>query len=493
MIQVGIDPLLIYLEQNLSGIPIMSLPVLGPSAENDEYPLPVLKETFKFMAYCDDVKPAITSINEFFIADHGAALFEGAAGTRLHRDLSSNKCKFLALGKWRQELSQDMIPTPYMKLTDTLDMVGVQLCANWSETRRKNGESVRHKIQKLIGCWRSGKFLPLTQRPFSANTYALSKIWFRTGCVNLRESDFKVVNSSVKKWLYADLFFKPEEMVLFRKVGDGGLGLTSCRHKSLAHLIRTFLELAANPAYVDSLYLNILYRTYVLEEGCIVPHLPPYYNKHFFDKIIQAKKAGYNIIKMTVKQWYTFLMEQDVTMESGNQQEKTLRPCRVEKLYSDVQWKTVWANIRMSFLGNCSKTFAWKLAHDLLPTEERLGAVGKNIQNVCKFSCAGNPVGNLEHCLFHCQLSEDVGTWLIDLHKTVNPEATSASILRLDLIENCELLYLSIKTFQFCWTKRLAGKRVTVIETIAYIVSDVRSFGGTRHGHLIAKVENLLR
>ena len=94
-----IDPLLIYLEQNLSGIPIMSLPVLGPSAENDEYPLPVLKETFKFMAYCDDVKPAITSINEFFIADHGAALFEGAAGTRLHRDPSSSKCKFLALGK----------------------------------------------------------------------------------------------------------------------------------------------------------------------------------------------------------------------------------------------------------------------------------------------------------------------------------------------------------------------------------------------------------
>ena len=35
------------------------------------------------MAYCDDVKPAITSIEEFSVADKGAALFESAAGTRL--------------------------------------------------------------------------------------------------------------------------------------------------------------------------------------------------------------------------------------------------------------------------------------------------------------------------------------------------------------------------------------------------------------------------
>ena len=76
------------------------------------------------MAYCDDVKPAITSLEEFVIADRGAALFEHAAGTRLHRDPASNKCKFLPLGKWRKELQQEMIPTPYMRLTDTLDMVG---------------------------------------------------------------------------------------------------------------------------------------------------------------------------------------------------------------------------------------------------------------------------------------------------------------------------------------------------------------------------------
>ena len=120
---LGIDPLLIFLEQNLSGILISSLPVLGPAQESDSFPLAPLEERFKAMAFCDDVKPAICSLEEFYIADRGAALFEKAAGTRLHRDPLSQKCKFLPLGKWRKNLKQEDIPTPYMRLTDTLDMV----------------------------------------------------------------------------------------------------------------------------------------------------------------------------------------------------------------------------------------------------------------------------------------------------------------------------------------------------------------------------------
>ena len=115
--------------------------------------------------------------------------------------------------------------------------------------RMETGDSIRSKVQKLIGGWRAGKFLPLIQRPFSVNTYALSKVWYRTSCVNLRESDLVAINSSIKKWIYADLLFKPEEMVLFRNVKDGGLALVSCKFKSLAFRIKTFLELAAHQSY----------------------------------------------------------------------------------------------------------------------------------------------------------------------------------------------------------------------------------------------------
>ena len=95
----GIDPLLIYLEQNLSGILISQHPVLGPANRGDPFPLPLKEERFKAMAFCDDVKPAICNLSEFLVADKGAEMFEKAAGTKLHRDPSSNKCKFLPLGK----------------------------------------------------------------------------------------------------------------------------------------------------------------------------------------------------------------------------------------------------------------------------------------------------------------------------------------------------------------------------------------------------------
>ena len=166
----GIDPLLHFLDLHLTGIPISSLPVSGPANVSEPFPLPCSEERFKVMAYCDDVKPAICSIKEFNVADAGASLFESAAGTRLHRDPASQKCKFLALGKWKRELKQEDIPTPYMRLTDTLDMVGVQLCSSWASTRKTNGDNLRRKVSNLIGYWRIGKFLPLSLRPHSVNT-----------------------------------------------------------------------------------------------------------------------------------------------------------------------------------------------------------------------------------------------------------------------------------------------------------------------------------
>ena len=449
---VGIDPLLIFLERNLAGIPIISLPQLGPSLEGECCPLPPFEETFKLVAYCDDVKPAITNINDFIIADEGASFFEQASGTRLHRDPQTNKCKFLPLGKWRRELTQDMIPTPYMKLTDTLDMVGVQLCATWSSTRRKNGDLIRQKVQTVCGRWRRGKFLPITQRPFSINTYALSKLWFRTGSVNFRENDFKAINSSVKKWLYSDLFFKPEEMVLFRKISDGGLGLTSCKHKSLAFLIKSFLELAVSPSYVNSLYLNILYRIYIEKEDLPTLPLPPYYNTDFFNNIIKAIDSGCSILQMTIKLWYIFLIENEVTYDL----DRKLIPCRIEKLYPFVAWNIVWSNVRLAALSNCSRSFAWKLVHKLLPVEEKLYAASNIPSNSCKFSCPDEPIGSLEHCFFHCHLTKELGTWLHNIFKSVNSSATESGILFLDF-QNDGLLFLTVTALQFSWAKRVVG------------------------------------
>ena len=71
----GIDPLLYYLDKRLTGIPIYSLPVLGPVKE-EEPPLAPITEVYKLVAYADDVKPAVRSMEAFVLIDKACELFE---------------------------------------------------------------------------------------------------------------------------------------------------------------------------------------------------------------------------------------------------------------------------------------------------------------------------------------------------------------------------------------------------------------------------------
>ena len=122
----GLDPHLDWLENRLRGIPIYTSNFFSPATST---------ETYKLMAYVDDVKPSVTSMQEFKLIDQGSALFEAASGCILHRDPASGKVKFLPLGRWRGTLTQEDLPVPYIALSEHLDMVGVKLKASYLHTR----------------------------------------------------------------------------------------------------------------------------------------------------------------------------------------------------------------------------------------------------------------------------------------------------------------------------------------------------------------------
>ena len=149
----------------------------GPAAEGEAPPQP-LEERFKLVGYADDLKPAITTMAEFTMVDSASSLFERSSGCKLHRDPTSGKCKFLPLGRWKWTLMQKDIPCPYMVLSDHLDMLGVELKATTTQTKKANGDTLQTRIKNTIGPWQAGKFMPLNQRPWSINSYALSKCWY---------------------------------------------------------------------------------------------------------------------------------------------------------------------------------------------------------------------------------------------------------------------------------------------------------------------------
>ena len=82
----GIDPVISYLEKRLTGILIHSLPIQGPVPRPLSPPLPPQELRYKVIAYCDDVKPAITTMYKFMLVDRTMAMFEMSSGCKMHRD-----------------------------------------------------------------------------------------------------------------------------------------------------------------------------------------------------------------------------------------------------------------------------------------------------------------------------------------------------------------------------------------------------------------------
>ena len=252
----GIDPLLVYLERRLQVILMHSLPVYGPAFTGQPSPLPPIETRYKVLGYLDDCKPAITTMFEFLLVDKAYCLFENSSGCKLHRNPVSNKCKILTLSRWKCTLEQEDIPLSYLKITDHLDFLGVKLYATYSNTRRENGEILKKRIRDKIGSWKAGKFLPLTSRPWSLNTYSLPKLWYKTSCIDLRVGDSDAITSSIKGWLYQDMLLKPPEMMMYRPVELGGLGVHNVKVRALAMLIHTFLAQAISPRFPTNHYLN---------------------------------------------------------------------------------------------------------------------------------------------------------------------------------------------------------------------------------------------
>ena len=76
--------------------------------------------------------------------------------------------------------------------------------------------------------------MPLSQRPWSVNTYALPKIWFRCHTLELRVGDLESIMSCIKSWMYADMLEKPEELAMVRPRKMGGLAVHHAKYKARA-------------------------------------------------------------------------------------------------------------------------------------------------------------------------------------------------------------------------------------------------------------------
>ena len=460
---VAIDPLLLLLERKLQGIKICSLPALGPPEEN-QVRVPAVEERFTVYGLADDVKASVSCMAEFSLLEEAAKLFELSSGNLLHRDPVKGKCKVLPLGRWRNTLQQEDIGQPHFRLSDRLSMVGVELLASWQQTRKVNNDELLSRVKSTIGSWKSGKFMPLVSRPFSVNSYCISKIWFRNHSVDLRCGDITAISSACKSWIYQDMLEKPSELLLYRPVEEGGLGLHHVQSKAMASLISTFLQTAANPRFQPSLYHTLLYRRHcLLDETAPDIDIPPYYTKDFFNIIRDVvKNSPLNPIQMTVREWYRHLLEINVTMvKIDDEGRMKAKPCKVEEKEPELNWQLSFHLSRMKGLSPQVKSFNFKLLHQLLPCRERLSLLIPTTSSTCSL-CTAQQTESLLHSFFECDRNRDAGQYLLQLTRIYDSSATKTSVTKLQI--TTEALYELPTLLVLCtgldliWRNRLEKK-----------------------------------
>ena len=334
--------------------------------------------------------------------------------------------------------------------------------------------------------------MALTMRPFSANSYALSKVWFKCSSISMRQSDISNINTAIKSWLYQDLLQKPGELTLYRNCKDGGLGLLNVKYRALALLIRTFMETASHPAFRHSLYHEILFRYYVLEEVSLSrPDFTPYYDANFFEMIkYYHNNSPLNISVLSLRQWYRLLLEVKVLMSPANESGPAyLLPVRCESLQPDSNWNYAWQLMRTSGLSSNCSSFLFKLVHLLLPTQDRvhrLGLTRNNTEGLCLLCRSERE--DLLHSFFFCSASAEAGLVTLGWAQELVPCLTQEHSLRLDVVDDIlttdeELALVTIigHGLGYIWERRIRKKKVQLYEIRAEMEATVSLLRKSRH------------
>ena len=395
--------------------------------------------------------------------------------------------KFLPLGRWRGTLTQEDIPHQYIRLSDHLDFVGVELRATFTQTRKVNGDLLQARIKSTVGPWKAGRFMPLSQRAFSANCYALSKVWFKCSVVNLCVQDLNLITSQIKSWLYQDMLIKPSELILYRGTDAGGLGLLNVCMRSMALLVRSFLETSVNPNFRHSLFHEHLFRYHVMKEHSLPdPGFTPYYDREFFQLIHHYRtSSNLNISAISLKQWYTLLLEDKVLKNDDTP--AALLPVRSELLHPNTDWEQVWQLTRTKGLGPELTSFQFKMIHELLPTQERIARLGLHegqpgLCLLCRVEAEG-----LVHAFFDCTKNMQVGLALLGCVQQLVPDLSTDAAVLVDFgcvlpeEENLAIQCILITGLRYIWETRLAKKVVTTFRMRAEIEAKVSILRKTRY------------
>ena len=150
------------------------------------------------------------------------------------------------------------------------------------------------------------------------------------------------------------------------------------------------------------------------------------------------------------------------------------KKCKSELKNPHIDWERSWSLARIKGLDSEQISFLWKILHDLLPTQERISRIMNTNDPMCKL-CNTEP-DNLSH-LFSCSITREVCQALLQVVRSVCPDASSQDILflslDLDKSNQFTMIWFISSTLAHVWSQRSAKKRSSLVETRAVLEARV--------------------
>ena len=131
------------------------------------------------------------------------------------------------------------------------------------------------------------------------------------------------------------------------------------------------------------------------------------------------------------------------------------------------------------------------MLHELLTTEERVSNTLGNIPSSCRYGCL-DQTATLEHCFFHCHLTQNVGPWILGVVQRACPTADEKSILKSNFSIGDSFLWTTANMLHLLWTNRAANKKVSLYSCIVHLKTEALRLEETIHQCLVPSILEII-
>ena len=214
---IYIEPLLLYLENHLTGLKIADFHQVTE-------------------AFCDDVNVLTEDMQDLPKVDAIITKFEEFSGAILSRN---NKCKLMGLGSWK---SKTVWPLTYAKTEDELKIFGIFVRNSYRAMAKKNWDFRFQKFTKCVNTWMSRKLPSLLSKVEILKVFALTRVYYLASILPISKTMIQKFESFLARFIWKGWLLRVALDEVKNVVKKGGLNMvclqSMCNSMLLSQLLR---------------------------------------------------------------------------------------------------------------------------------------------------------------------------------------------------------------------------------------------------------------